>query len=86
MRPIHLALVHDPAHMACVDVDVDVFFPTTQDGVPAAVAICDGCPLTGLGGPCFEHAVANREQYGIYGGQDEETLRAHVRAARRRAV
>ena len=49
----------------------------------AAVAVCEGCPVRQ---PCLEYAVANRIQYGVWGGLNEDArkrLRGVVPRARR---
>lgn len=49
---------------ACAGIDPDVFFPTNDEGLAAAVAICDGCEVREL---CRAIAMA-RSESGVWGG------------------
>lgn len=49
---------------ACAGTDPDVFFPVDADGLAAAVAICEGCPVRQL---CRTIAMA-RAETGVWGG------------------
>lgn len=69
---------------ACGDSDFVLFFG--PEGEPndqrryrerAAVRVCAGCPVAG---ECWELAVRNREQYGVWGGLNERELRREIRA------
>ena len=73
---------------ACKDVSSAIFFPAgPAAGTPAATAlaraICASCPVID---ECLDFAVATNQQYGVWGGCDEEErrdLRRQWRAARR---
>ncbi|MHB8219333.1 MAG: WhiB family transcriptional regulator [Acidimicrobiales bacterium] len=69
---------------ACRGIDVDVFYPVTEDDVDAAEAksICAGCPVREA---CLEHALAHREREGIWGGATERERRRIVRQRRKSA-
>jgi WhiB family redox-sensing transcriptional regulator len=73
----------DPEHeswrdsAACRHHDPDLFFPigTTGAGVAEierAKAICSGCPVQSA---CLTYALASHQQYGIWGGSDEDQRR-----------
>jgi hypothetical protein len=49
---------------ACAGIDPDVFFPSDDDGLAEAVAICDGCAVRQL---CRTIAMA-RAETGVWGG------------------
>jgi len=49
---------------ACAGIDPDVFFPADNDGLAAAVAICDDCAVRTL---CRTIAMA-RAETGVWGG------------------
>lgn len=63
-------------HAACADMPKAVFFPTGantteyQNGVRAAVAVCDGCPVRQS---CFDAAMGRGEVWGVWGGHDFRT-------------
>lgn len=69
---------------ACRGIDVDIFYPDTEDDVDAveAKAICAECPVRQA---CLEHALANREREGIWGGTTERERRRIVRQRRKSA-
>jgi len=67
---------HEPwmAEGACLTLDLDMFFPPGTDatggvkyreGVAKAKAICAVCPVQRQ---CLEFAMANEEEFGIWGG------------------
>lgn len=74
------------ADAACAGMDTNLFFPAgTGHGRPAgygveAKAVCHRCPVRI---ECLNHALANGEQHGIWGGMGPRE-RTNVR--RRRAV
>jgi WhiB family redox-sensing transcriptional regulator len=68
------------AQAACRGLDPIVFYPTTDDEVEVAKAVCDGCPVAG---PCLEHALAVREKEGVWGGCTERERRRIIRQRRR---
>ena len=71
------------AAAACREVDVEVFFAIDEASQREAIAICEGCPVRR---ECLEHAVANREQYGVWGGLREQDRKRLVRSRRRDAA
>lgn len=64
------------AHAACVDSDPNVFFPHRRDGIAAAVAICDRCPVRA---ECLAYAIERPSLTGVWGGT-AATARAVIRA------
>lgn len=69
---------------ACRGVDVSVFYPESEDeaDAEAAKAICDVCPVREA---CLEHALAQREREGIWGGATERERRRMLRQRRKSA-
>jgi WhiB family redox-sensing transcriptional regulator len=69
---------------ACKGVDVEVFYPFTDDDAEAAEAkaICAECPVRQA---CLEHALAHREREGVWGGTTERERRRIVRQRRKSA-
>ena len=72
---------------ACAAVDTSIFFPTGLTGkalrdAGAAKAMCASCPVQG---PCLEFALRTLQDYGVWGGKDEEERRS-IRRARRAAA
>jgi WhiB family redox-sensing transcriptional regulator len=59
---------------ACAQVGMDLFFPERNEGA-AAKAVCSECPVRDA---CLEYAIANDEQYGVWGGMSTS---ARVRLA-----
>lgn len=62
---------------ACRDVDPELFFPIGVSGTAvgqakAAKAVCSGCPVTEK---CLSFAVTTNQEYGVWGGLDEEERR-----------
>lgn len=56
---------------ACSGRDPEMWFPKRPDlleEVARAQAVCEGCPIKT---PCREHALDNKERYGIWGGLTE---------------
>ncbi|MFF4900532.1 WhiB family transcriptional regulator [Streptomyces sp. NPDC001068] len=80
-RPVHWAAV-----AACKDPDVDpdTFFPAPTDphGIEEAKSYCRTCPVQMR---CRTDALNRGEEHGVWGGLDEEELRA-VRRIRRAAA
>lgn len=68
---------------ACREIDVEAFFAVDEASQQEAVAICDTCPVRV---ECLEHAIAAREQYGVWGGLREQDRKRLVRARRRDAA
>ncbi len=71
-------------HAACRGLDVEVFYPVTEDEADAVEgkAICAECPVRQA---CLEYALANREREGIWGGATERERRRLVRQRRKSA-
>jgi WhiB family redox-sensing transcriptional regulator len=62
---------------ACCQADPELFFPIGSAGTGAAEiqrakAICAGCPVRR---PCLTYALATSQQFGIWGGRDENERR-----------
>lgn len=55
------------SEVACKDMDVNIFFPPPggQELVAQAKAICNSCDYKHA---CFQYAMENRIQHGIWGG------------------
>lgn len=70
--------------VARVRLDPNLWFPEQGSGVTAR-RICAACPVRV---DCLEHAIGNREEFGIWGGAGEFTRRhlAAVKRSRRRYV
>lgn len=66
-------------HGACVGTNPDVFFVERGESTGAARNLCRQCPVVG---ECLEFAIANGEQFGIWGDTTERERRA-IRRARR---
>jgi WhiB family transcriptional regulator, redox-sensing transcriptional regulator len=71
------------ADAACREVDVEAFFAVDEVSQQEALAICETCPVRL---ECLEHAIAAREQYGVWGGMREQERKRLVRARRRDAA
>ncbi|HTX63543.1 MAG TPA: WhiB family transcriptional regulator [Acidimicrobiales bacterium] len=70
---------------ACRGIDVEIFFPETEDDAEseaAAKAVCEMCPVRQA---CLEHALAHREREGIWGGATERERRRILRQRRKSA-
>jgi WhiB family redox-sensing transcriptional regulator len=69
---------------ACRGLDVEAFYPVTEDEADAAEAkaVCAECPVRQA---CLEHALAHREREGIWGGTTERERRRIVRQRRKSA-
>jgi WhiB family redox-sensing transcriptional regulator len=70
---------------ACRDVDPDVFFPVGATGpalerIAVAKAHCAGCVVAEA---CLVFAVTTNQEYGVWGGLDEEERRGVRRDWRR---
>jgi WhiB family transcriptional regulator, redox-sensing transcriptional regulator len=64
------------AEAVCAELPEDeadaLFFPRRGESTKAARALCSGCPVRA---DCLEYAIANREQFGIWGGTSERERR-----------
>lgn len=72
---------------ACRDVDPELFFPVGTGGpallqIKAAKQICEGCPVRES---CLDWAVQAHQDFGVWGGLDENERRALRRREARRA-
>ncbi len=69
---------------ACRGIDVEIFFPETDDDavVEVAKAVCEMCPVRQA---CLEHALAHREREGVWGGTTERERRRIHRQRRKSA-
>jgi WhiB family redox-sensing transcriptional regulator len=62
----------------------DMFFPVgttgaAQDELAAARAVCSGCDVRPH---CLDFSLATRQEFGIWGGMDEEERRHLLRDSR----
>lgn len=62
----------------CVEVDPEIFFPERGGSSKAARAVCNECTVRQ---ECLLYALANREQFGIWGGTSERERRRLRRLA-----
>jgi WhiB family redox-sensing transcriptional regulator len=77
-----MASVYSPAwmnHAACRDSDIDVFFPSSQEGVDRAAAVCRDCSVRR---ECLTFALKNPDLSGVWGGTSN---RQRVRLRRRQS-
>ena len=65
-------------HAACRGIDPDVFYPVSDEEADEAKAICDQCAVREA---CLEHALANREREGIWGGRPSASVGASTASA-----
>lgn len=65
---------------SCRALDAELFFPETANDEAAAKRTCGGCPVREA---CLDHAMANGEAFGIWGGLNlrERRLLRRARAA-----
>jgi WhiB family transcriptional regulator, redox-sensing transcriptional regulator len=64
----------------CAGLDVNIFYP--ERGDCSQVTICGDCPVRV---DCLAHAIATREQFGIWGGiaiRPRKTIARAIRAVR----
>ncbi|MCX4550540.1 MULTISPECIES: WhiB family transcriptional regulator [unclassified Streptomyces] len=68
---------------ACAGQELARFFPSGKGPAAAtAKAFCIPCPVRS---DCLAHALAHREDYGVWGGLDEDERAALIGDARRAA-
>jgi WhiB family redox-sensing transcriptional regulator len=67
---------------ACRGLDPEVFYPAADEYADEAKAICAMCPVHQA---CLEHALANREREGVWGGATERERRRIIRQRRKSA-
>lgn len=70
------------ADAACRDADAETFFSLDEARQQEALEMCAACPVRQ---ECLEHALAQGEQYGIWGGTREGERRRIMRERRRAA-
>ena len=63
----------------CKELDTEIFFSQDSQGVKAAIAICNTCPVQTW---CLAYALENDERYGVWGGVSERG-RARIRSSSR---
>lgn len=73
---------------ACRRYDPELFFPIGKAGraraeIQRAKAVCAGCPVRQR---CLAFALDTHQEYGIWGGYDEDERRAMLRQRRRRVL
>lgn len=72
--------------MLCLQVDPEIWFPEKGASARDAKQVCQQCPLAaaefGGNGRCLDVAMANNEQYGVFGGL-APLERKRLRAARK---
>ena len=66
------------AKARCLEVDPEIFFPERGGSSKAARAVCINCEVRI---ECLKYALANREQFGIWGGTSERERRKLRRLA-----
>ncbi len=62
----------------CLDADPEAFFPEKGGSTREAKRICAACPVRD---ECLDHALANEERFGIWGGFSERERRRMRRMA-----
>lgn len=67
---------------ACRGLDTEIFFPATDEEAGPAKAVCGSCPVQES---CLEHALADREREGVWGGATERERRRIIRQRRKSA-
>lgn len=79
------------ARGACVNHPTDLWFPSTSDGrkgrpsgmyagqAARAKKVCSTCPVVA---ECAAYAITNREEFGVWGGLDEDERRLIIRQSR----
>lgn len=75
----------DPEHWAsavCAQVDPEMFYPEKGEGTKDARDLCAACPLRQ---ECLEFALANKEEYGVWGGLGAGERKALLRQRARSA-
>jgi WhiB family redox-sensing transcriptional regulator len=73
------------AQAACRHHDPGIFFPIGKSGraladIGQAKAVCAACPVRS---PCLSFALDTRQDYGVWGGYDQDERRALSRQRRR---
>lgn len=70
---------------ACIDMPADVFFPIGETGeavprIARAKEVCAQCPVKEA---CLDFALLTNQEFGVWGGLDEEERRQIRRRLRR---
>jgi WhiB family redox-sensing transcriptional regulator len=68
---------------ACRGLDPTIFYPASDEEAQQAIAVCERCVVRQ---PCLEHALANRETEGVWGGTTEKERRRLQRQRRKTAA
>ncbi len=68
---------------ACRGLDPGIFYPMGDEDSPEAKVVCEACPVRQ---PCLEHALATRENEGIWGGLTARERRRLIRQRRKSAA
>jgi WhiB family redox-sensing transcriptional regulator len=76
--PIFLQNLSWQAKARCLQVDPEIFFPERGGSSRAARQVCSQCEVRS---ECLRYALANREQFGIWGGTSERERRKLRRLA-----
>ena len=66
-------------HAACVNHDTDLWFPEHGQNARAAKKVCAVCVVKK---PCLEYALANGEEFGVWGGKSVKERELIVRLRR----
>jgi WhiB family transcriptional regulator, redox-sensing transcriptional regulator len=86
LPPVRAGILHLPPHRRditwqqaarCRQADPELFFPIGSVGtavaeIQRAKAICADCPVRR---PCLAYALATSQEFGIWGGRDENERR-----------
>ncbi len=86
LPPVRAGILHPAARRqditwqeaaSCRQADPELFFPIGSAGIAVAEilrakAICAGCPVRR---PCLTYALATSQEFGIWGGRDEDERR-----------
>lgn len=67
-------------HAACRGLDPEIFYPSVDEDVDDAKAVCGSCMVQGT---CLEFALQVREKEGVWGGATEKERRRILRQRRR---
>ena len=67
---------------ACRGLDPEIFFPSLDDDVVDAKAVCGSCLVQET---CLEFALSVREKEGVWGGATEKERRRILRQRRKTA-
>lgn len=68
------------ARAACRGTDVELFYSAEQSDIQQALALCGRCEVRAA---CYRQAMADREEFGVWGGTVESQRRRIFRAEHR---